>query len=148
MWHRGARRAASVVGVTHPFLSDEWIAAAEEIRDRHAGQGVAPPVQVRMNVVVTDVPFGDGTELVCVDTSQGAITFERGELDKPDVTVKTDYTTAKSLFVDQDPAVAMQAFMGGRIKVQGDMTKLLVLQAGPPDDTARSIAAEIKAVTT
>lgn len=133
--------------VAHPFLSDEWIEAAEAIRDRYAGQGTAPPVKVRMNLVVTAVPFGPDKLNASLDTSDGVMALERGTLDKPDVTLTTDYETAKSLFVDQDPQAAMAAFMGGRIKVQGDLTKLMVLQAAPPDDTARRMGAEIREIT-
>ena len=51
--------------------------------------------------------------------------------------------------VEQDGQAAMQAFMGGRIKVQGDMTKLLVLQGqlGTPDPVALEVAGRIKAIT-
>jgi len=70
-----------------------------------------------------------------------------GELDTPDLTLTTDYDTAKSIFVDQDQAAGMQAFMAGKIKVQGDMTKLMAMGAGQNDEVARTIAAEIKAIT-
>ncbi len=60
--------------------------------------------------------------------------MELGELDDADVTVTTDYDTAKAMFVDQDPAVAMQSFMTGKIKVQGDMMKLMAMQTPMPQD--------------
>ena len=41
----------------------------------------------------------------------------------------------------------MQAFMAGKIKVQGDMTKMMALQSGAPDPTAEEIAAKIKEIT-
>jgi putative sterol carrier protein len=42
----------------------------------------------------------------------------------------------------------MQAFMGGKIKVQGDMMKMMALQtAMPNDDASKAIAEEIKAIT-
>lgn len=131
----------------HPFLSDEWIEAAEAIRARHTAERGTPPVKVRMNVIVNEMPFGDSTMRGYIDTSDGVLMLARGRLDAPDVTVTTDYQTAKALFVEQDVQVAMQAFMGGKIKVQGDLTKLMALQAGPLDDTARQISAEIKAIT-
>jgi putative sterol carrier protein len=73
--------------------------------------------------------------------------MEKGELDKPDVTLTTDYTTAKKLFVDQDQAAAMQAFMSGKIKVAGDMSKLMMMQAAPPVDAMLTISARIKEMT-
>jgi putative sterol carrier protein len=41
----------------------------------------------------------------------------------------------------------MQAFMAGKIKVQGDMTKLMAMQSGPVDPTAQEVAARIKEIT-
>ena len=60
----------------------------------------------------------------------------------------TDYETAKALFVEQDAAAGMQAFMTGKITVQGDMMKLMAMQtAMPTDEASRQIADEIKAIT-
>lgn len=131
----------------HPFLSDEWIAEARAIRASHDD---APnvTVSVRMNQVITDVPFGDGTVYSYLDTSSGELLLELGQLEDPEVTITTDYDTAKSIFVDQDAAFAMHAFMGGKIRVQGDMMKLMALQAAAPvDDTSRIVAEQIKAIT-
>jgi len=82
-----------------------------------------------------------------LDTSTGAIVMEKGELADADVTVTTDYETARKIFVEQDQQASMQAFLAGKIKVQGDMTKLMVMQAAPADDLARVVAEEIKDIT-
>ena len=47
-----------------------------------------------------------------------------------EVEVTVDWATAKSIFVDNDPQAGMQAFMQGKVKVQGDMTKLMAMQQG------------------
>jgi len=133
--------------VTHPFLSDEWIDAAREVRDKYAEQAGSLPYKIRMNQVITATPFGDDDLKLYIDTSEGHMVMEKGELDGPDVTLTTDYDTARKIFVDQDQAAAMQAFMSGKIKVQGDMTKLMAMNATPPDDTAKQIASEIKEMT-
>lgn len=143
----GRLLGVSLAVMPHPFLSEEWIAAAREIRQAH---GDAPPVAVvvKMNQVVTDVPFGDGTVHSYLDTTSGDPVLELGALDDPDVTITTDYETAKAIFVDQDPAAGMQAFMSGKIQVQGDMMKLMALQtAMPAEPDARSISEEIRAIT-
>jgi putative sterol carrier protein len=41
----------------------------------------------------------------------------------------------------------MQAFMAGKIKVQGDMTKLMAMQSAPPDPAAQQVAQRIKEIT-
>ena len=75
---------------------------------------------MKVNLVVNDAPFGDGPIISYVDTSSGALVMELGQLDDADVTVTTDYETAKSLFLATDPAAGMQAFMSGKLVVQGD----------------------------
>jgi putative sterol carrier protein len=41
----------------------------------------------------------------------------------------------------------MQAFMAGKIKVAGDMTKLMAMQSGAPDATAEEMAKKIADIT-
>ncbi len=134
--------------MTHPFLSDEWMAAAKEIREKYADQVPAVTAVLRINQVVTDVPFGDGEVRSFIDTSAGSMSMDLGELDTPDATITTDYTTAKALFVDQDQAATMQAFMSGKIKVQGDMMKIMSMQTAiPSNEVTDKISEEIKAIT-
>jgi len=131
-----------------PFLSDEWMAEAKAIRAKYEGKAAKITASVRVNQVITDVPFGDGTINSFIDTSSGTMVMDIGSLDAPDVTVTTDYDTAKKIFVDQDTTAAMQAFMGGKVKVQGDMMKMMALQTAMPNDEAsQAAAAEIKAIT-
>src|SRR5213075_55391 len=111
---------------------------------RAEGGGTTIPHQVKMNQVITEVPFGDGTIEAHMDTSSGEMQMEMGHLPEPDLTVTLDYATAKAIFVEGNPQAGMQAFMAGKVKVQGDMTKLMVLQQGTPDPTALEVAAKIK----
>ena len=132
----------------HPFLSEEWMAEAKAIRERHADRDRQGQRSFRINQVVTGVPFGDGTVESYLDTSSGYVVMELGGLEDADATVTTDYATAKLLFVDQDQAAGMQAFMSGKITVQGDMMKLMTLQTSMPnDEVSQQIAEEIKSIT-
>ena len=134
--------------MTHAFLSDEWMAAAKAVREKYADQAAKVTTIIKMNQVITDVPFGEGTLNVFLDTSSGDVVMDLGALDAPDLTVTTDYDTARKIFVDQDQAAGMQAFMAGKIKVQGDMMKMMALQtAMPNDETAKLISGEIKDLT-
>ena len=134
--------------MTHQFLSEAWMNEAKAIREKYADQVPAVTAVIRINQVVTDVPFGEGEVRSYIDTSDGAMSMELGELADADATITTDYDTAKALFVDQDQAATMQAFMSGKIKVQGDMMKMMALQtAMPTDDASKAIAEEIKGIT-
>ena len=133
---------------TYPFLSDDWIAEARRIRaevpppptteDAAGAEDAAAPAAVRMNQVITDVPFGSGTLDAHLDTSSGTPEMEIGHLEHPDVTVTLDYDTAKAIFVDGTLEAGMKAFMDGRVRVQGDMAKLIAAlqQLAPPDPGA------------
>ena len=134
--------------MTHPFLSQEWMDAVKDIRTKYADRAAKINQSIKINQVVTDVPFGDGTVKTYMDTSSGDLVMDLGELEGADCTVTTDYATAKAISVDQDQAAGMQAFMSGKIKVQGDMMKMMALQTAiPQDDVTKAIAEEIKAAT-
>jgi len=134
--------------VTHPFLSQEWMDAVKDIRTKYADRAAKITQSIKINQIVTDVPFGDGTVKTYMDTSSGDLVMDLGELEGADCTVTTDYATAKAISVDQDQAAGMQAFMSGKIKVQGDMMKMMALQTAiPQDDVTKAIAEEIKAAT-
>jgi hypothetical protein len=130
----------------YPFLSDEWLAAAKEIRES-SGASAATPHKVRMNQIITEVPFGPGTIEAHMDTSSGEMEMDIGHLDNPDLTVTLDYATAKAILVEGNPQAGMQAFMAGKIKVQGDMTKLMAMQSAPPDPSAAEVAKKIQEIT-
>ena len=131
------------------FLSDEWMEEAHKIREEFEGTGSPPPHQVRMNMVITEAPEDVRPSPIeaHMDTTSGELQMDLGHLDTPDLTVTLDYVTAKAIFVEQNPQAGMQAFMAGKIKVQGDMTKLMAMQQGAPDPAALQVAAKIKDIT-
>jgi putative sterol carrier protein len=136
------------VATAYRFLSPDWMNAARTLRETLPRPDTAPPVAVRMNLVVTDTPF-DADVQGHVDTTDGEVVIEDGHLDGPDLTVTVDYETARAIFIDQDAAAAMQAFMGGRIKVDGDLTKMLAMQASAaaPDANAQALADALRDIT-
>ena len=131
----------------YKFLTEEWVAEAKKIRDDLGADAAPPAHSVRMNQIITEVPFGDGDINAHMDTSSGGVEMDLGHLENPDLTVTLDYETAKAILVDGNPQAGMQAFMAGKIKVQGDMTKLMAMQQGTPDPSAAEIAAKIKEIT-
>ena len=136
------------MATAYPFLSPDWMNAARALRETMPRPDTAPPVAVRMNLVVTDTPF-DADVQGHVDTTDGEVVIEDGHLDGPDLTVTVGYETARAIFIDQDAAAAMQAFMGGRIKVDGDLTKMLAMQASAaaPDANAQALADALRDIT-
>jgi hypothetical protein len=135
----------------YPFLSDDWVIEARKIRAEFRGKAPQIAVSVRMNQIINDVPFGDGTINAHIDTSSGELELETGHLADPDLTITLSYDTARAILVDGDTQAAMQAFLGGKIKVDGDITKMLALQAGggtgSADPEAAEFARRLQAIT-
>ena len=131
------------------FLSDEWQEQAKAIREEYAGEGAAAPHKVKMNLVVTDAPddVSSGDIEAHMDSSDGELKLDNGHIADPELTVTLDYETAKAILVEQNPQAGMQAFMAGKIKVTGDMTKLMAMQSAAPDPNQQAIADRIKAIT-
>ncbi|HVN52448.1 MAG TPA: SCP2 sterol-binding domain-containing protein [Acidimicrobiales bacterium] len=133
--------------MAYQFLTQEWIDEAKRLREE-VGPPASPPAHtVRMNQIITDVPFGDGEVKVFMDTTNGDVNLDLGQLENPDLTVTVDYETAKAIIVDQNPQAGMQAFMAGKVKVQGDMTKLMAMQTAQPDPTAVELSQKIRDMT-
>ena len=131
----------------YPFLSDEWMDEAKKIREEYRGKTQPMAHAVKMNQVITNVPFGDGTIKAHMDSSSGEMEMDLGHLDTADLTVTLDYDTARAIFMEGNPQAGMQAFMAGKIKVEGDMTKLMAMQGGAPDPTTLEVAKRIKDIT-
>jgi hypothetical protein len=110
---------------TFVFLSPEWIDAAEEIyeRHRHHTEGAGLPALV-VNLAVDGAPFGDGKVAAHTDTTSGDLVIRRGHAASPDLTIRLGYDTARSLMVDQDPQLALEALIFGRILIEGDLLAL------------------------
>jgi putative sterol carrier protein len=135
--------------MAYPFLSDEWLDEARKIRAEYEGKTPPVPHVVRMNLVVTNVPFGDKSIDAHMDTSTGELVLDTGHLENQDLKVTVDYDTAKAILIEGNPQAGMQAFMAGKVKVEGDMAKLMALTSAPAaaDSSAAEMAAKLKAIT-
>ena len=130
------------------FLTEEWLDAAKQIREELDDGSATPAHSIKMNLNITEVPFGDGEVQAHMDTSDGEMKMDLGHIEDPELTVALDYATAKAILVEQNPQAGMQAFMAGKIKVQGDMTKLMALQQGGGDAGLQAeVSARIQEIT-
>ncbi len=132
---------------TYEFLSDDWLIETRAIRAEFDGKGVTIDHAIRMNLVVNEVPFGGGTVEAHADTTSGSLVLETGHIDPVDLKVTVDYDVAKAILVEGDPNAGIQAFMQGKIKVEGDISKLMALQTMTPDPVAAEIGSRIQAIT-
>jgi hypothetical protein len=127
--------------MAHEFLSDEWMDAVEALRD----EAPEPPAVMKdlvLNVTVVGGPDGD------LDVHLSSGQFERGHADSAPTKLVVPYDVAKSMFIEGNPQAAMQAFMSGQIKVEGDMSKIMAMQAaGAPSPEQEAFQEKLKALT-
>lgn len=124
--------------MTHPFLSDDWYAAVDAL------DAPAPPPELAdltINLRVTDGPDGDA------EANMTSGTIGRGHVDGAPTTITVEYDVAKAMLIEGNPQAAMQAFMSGRIKVEGDMTKLLAMQSATTSPEQDAFQDQIKGLT-
>jgi hypothetical protein len=127
--------------MSHTFLSDDWFDAVEGLRDE-APEPAAAMKELTLNIVVAGGPDGDRE----IHMTGGQ--FERGLAEGAPTKLTVPYEVAKSMFIDGNQQAGMQAFMSGQIKVEGDMTKLMAMQAGgAPTPEQIAFQEKIKALT-
>ncbi|HEX5366445.1 MAG TPA: SCP2 sterol-binding domain-containing protein [Acidimicrobiales bacterium] len=123
------------------FLSDEWFRAVEALHDE-APEPPAALKDVTLNVVVAGGPDGDR------EVHMAGGQFEQGLADGAATKLTVPYDVAKAMFIDGNQQSAMQAFMSGQIKVEGDMTKLMAMQAaGSPSAEQAAFQERIRELT-
>lgn len=123
------------------FLTDDWFSAVETLTAK-VGELNLPPAlaNLAINLVVSN-PTGN-TEL----SLDGGV-IKKGLTDKAKTTLTMDADTVRKVFLEFDMGAAMQAFMTGKIKVQGDMTQLMALQTAKPSAEQKSLFKQILELT-
>jgi hypothetical protein len=130
---------------TFPFLSDEWFTEVRRIVDARVVE-VPLHAKLTLNLVVTGTPFGDDRALH-LGANDGFADWGFGHADDADLTLTTDYDTAREILLSANPQAGMQAFMEGKVKVQGDLTKLMAAQVAGTGPGAPGLADALSAVT-
>ena len=98
--------------MSHPFLSEPWFDAVDELRSE---QPDAPEAlaDASINITVTGGPDGD----VDVHLADGA--FDRDHTESAPTKLTVPYEVAKKLFIDGDQSAAMRRSCPARSKSRG-----------------------------
>ncbi|MCP3977674.1 MAG: SCP2 sterol-binding domain-containing protein [bacterium] len=108
------------------FLSEEYVAATADALASHAGFNTAiSGVELALQFRVTDMPEGDDVAYY-VDIRGDAAVVSLGELETADVTITNNYETATG--ISTGDLNTQMAFMTGKLKVSGEMAKLMLNQ--------------------
>lgn len=128
--------------MSHAFLSDGWFTEATKIF-----QEIAPPVppvlqDLVINLRVKGGPSGD------IEARMAAGQLHPGFGAGAPTTLTIPFDVARKMLVENDQNAAMQAFMGGQIQIEGDMSRVMAMQAaGPPSPESLQVAQRIREMT-
>lgn len=125
------------------FLSNEWFDKVAELTQA-AGDLNIPPAIANMTLNMNVSGGSEGP----VDLALAGGKIVKGLSDGAKTTLQLDAETLRKVFLENDIAYAMQAFMSGKIKVQGDMTQLMTLQTARPSNEQKELFKQVLAVTT
>ena len=108
------------------FLSEEHMTTGTEALNADAGfQGAMSGVDLGLQFEVTDAPTGSIDYYLTV--GDGVATLALGTLDDADASVSSDYETAAA--IAKGELNVQMAFMTGKIKVGGNMAKVMMYQS-------------------
>lgn len=108
------------------FLSDDHMAAATAaLNANDAFVNSIANINMGLQFHVNEGPSGDIDFYLSV--ADGSAEMEKGELDGADVSISSDFETATALFNGE--LNTQMAFMTGKIKVDGNLAKLMTQQA-------------------
>ena len=125
------------------FLSEGWFDEVKKIGDAAGDLELSDAVkEIEINLEVSDGP--DGT----IEAHIAGGAFQKGLVPDAPTKLKLSYELAGKLFIEQDQAAGMQAFMSGQIQVEGDMAVIMQMQAaGEPSAAAKDLQERVKAIT-
>ncbi len=127
----------------YAFLSDDWFTAAKAIREEAGDIGPPGGDDIKLNVTVVEGPMGE-TEVHLADG-----VFDRGHVEDAPTKATVPYDVARQLFVDGNPQAAMQAFMNGQLRIEGDISKIMAVQgaAMTPSPEQRQLQERLREIT-
>lgn len=107
------------------FLTNEWAQAVTDALNSHPGfKQAMGSTDMSIQFNTTDGPEGNVDYYMA--TSGGEANVEIGQLDDPDVKIAENYETAKA--ISSGELNTQTAFMTGKIKVEGNLAKLMMNQ--------------------
>ena len=123
------------------FLTQEWL---DEGRKLAEGQPERPGATARMQYVVTGGPEGE-VQYYWVLENGKLVESSLGELSDAEVTLSQSYDDA--VRIQKGELDANAAFMQGRVKVTGNMAKLMSLLPITNSPEYKALQGEILAIT-
>jgi predicted lipid carrier protein YhbT len=124
------------------YLTQEWL---DEARALASDQPERPGATVRMNYVVTGGPDGADVTYYTIVENGRLVESRLGALEDPEVTLTASWEDSVSIARGELDANA--AFMQGKVKVVGNMAKLMSLLPLTNGPEYRAVQERVRAIT-
>lgn len=107
------------------FLSDEWLSEVESrLNANDTFQSAAKGQSARLQNEITGAPGGDMKYGFVLDG--GKVQLVKGDIENPEATLTQGYDVAVSM--SKQETTGQQAFMQGKLKISGNLMKMMQLQ--------------------
>ena len=123
------------------WLTQEWLDESKKLGE---SQPERPGASARMQYVVTGGPDGDIKYYWVLENGK-LLESQLGEMPDPEVTLTQTYEDAMK--IQKGELDANAAFMQGRIKVTGNMAKLMSLLPLTNSPEYKQLMTEVQAIT-
>lgn len=127
--------------MSHKFLSDEWFTSVESLKN--AAKDVEIPAMLQELIINISVTDEEGETQLCLNNGL----LQKGHHDAGVATMTLPKDYAYRIFIENDQSAGMSGFMEGKIQVDGDMSKLMSLQAVQPTESLIELQSKIKEAT-
>ena len=124
------------------FLTDEWFEQVEQM-GQEAGELNLPPALANM---IVNLKVSDSDKDIEANFADGLL--HCGLSSDATTTLLLDRGILQSIITDFDTNEIMGAFMGGKIRVEGDMSQLMAVQTARPSTEQKELYKSIKSMTT
>jgi putative sterol carrier protein len=109
------------------FLTKEWLESLTETVNAHEGfKSAIQNVDLTLQFEVPDAPEGTESSYY-IAVGDGAAEAGAGATENPDATISNSYET--SMAISKGELNTQMAFMTGKLKVSGNMAKLMMNQS-------------------
>lgn len=123
------------------FLSDEWFTKVDELIAAAGDLQIPEPMRTaQINITVTT---GSGETQLHLDDGL----FKRGHNPAFTTRLTVGEEIARKIFVDGDAAAGVQAFLEGKIVVDGDLAKVVAMQTVEPSEPQKRLTRQIAEIT-
>ena len=123
------------------FLSDEWFSKVDELIAAAGDLKIPEPMRVaKINVTVTST-----SERTALHLDEGL--FKRGHNPAFTTSLTVGDDVARKIFVEGDAAAGVQAFLEGKIQVEGDLATVVAMQTVEPSEPQQRLSRQISAIT-